>query len=78
LEAKQGLDCLVLGWKTDLQKRLLRDCLDTRGECHQSSNGVTRPNLSKITKAERIEEVVLMHMWLSFYFILFIFSQVAI
>jgi hypothetical protein len=35
------------------------------GECHQSSNGVMMPDLSKITKAKRIEEMVLMHVWLS-------------
>jgi hypothetical protein len=36
-----------------------------RGKCHQSSNGVTGANLSKITKAERVKEMVLMHVWLS-------------
>jgi hypothetical protein len=62
LKAKQGRAWLVLGWKTDLQKRLLRDKqFGDKGECHQSSNGV----LSKITKAERTKEMVLMHVWLS-------------
>jgi hypothetical protein len=42
-EAKQGQAWLVLGWKTDLQRRLLRDKQfgDKRVECHQISNGVT-------------------------------------
>jgi hypothetical protein len=40
-EAKQGQAWLELGWETDLQKRLLRDRLETSEECHQSSNGVT-------------------------------------
>jgi hypothetical protein len=39
--------------------------LETRGECCQSSNGVTHADLSKITKVERIEEVVLIYVWLS-------------
>jgi hypothetical protein len=40
--------------------------LETRREYCQSSNGVTcaRP-LKKLIKAERVEEVVLMHVWLS-------------
>jgi hypothetical protein len=42
LQAEQGRAWLVLGWETDLQKRLLRDKqLGDKGECHQSSNGVT-------------------------------------
>jgi hypothetical protein len=39
---KHGRAWLVLEWETNLQKRLLRDKqLGDRGECHQSSNGVT-------------------------------------
>jgi hypothetical protein len=40
-EAKQGQAWLVFGWETNIQKKLLRNSLETRGECHQSSNGVT-------------------------------------
>jgi hypothetical protein len=39
--------------------------LETKGECHKSSNGVTGARPLKITKAERIKEIVLMHVWLS-------------
>jgi hypothetical protein len=35
------------------------------GECCQSSNEVTCARPSKITKAERIEEMVLIHVWLT-------------
>jgi hypothetical protein len=53
-------------------KKIFReDCsktnsLETRGECYQSSNGVTcaRP-LKILIKAERVKEVLLMHVWLS-------------
>jgi hypothetical protein len=39
--------------------------LETRVDCCQNSNGVThaRP-LKKIIKAKRVEEMVLMHVWL--------------
>jgi hypothetical protein len=34
-----------------------------RGECHQSSNGVTGARPLKNNQGERIEEMVLMHVW---------------
>jgi hypothetical protein len=34
------------------------------GECHQSSRALV-PDLSKLTKAERIKEMVLILVWLS-------------
>jgi hypothetical protein len=37
--------------------------LETRRECHQSSNGFTGARTLNITKAERIEEMVLIHVW---------------
>jgi hypothetical protein len=48
-------------------KKIFRgDCsrtnsLETRGECHQSSSGVTHP---RPLKAKRIEEIVLIYVWL--------------
>jgi hypothetical protein len=58
---------LVLGWKTDLQKRLLRDKQsgDKGGNAIKVPMESLVPDLSKITKAKRIEEMVLIHMWLS-------------
>jgi hypothetical protein len=66
LEAKQGWAWLILGWKTDLQKRLLRD--KQFGDKGRNAIKVPMeslvPDLSKTTKAERIKEMVLMHVWL--------------
>jgi hypothetical protein len=47
-----------------------RDCsetssLETRGEAIKVQMESLVPDLSKITKAKRIKEMVLMHMWLS-------------
>jgi hypothetical protein len=54
---------LVLGWKTDLQKRLLRDKQfgDKMGNAIKVRMESLVPDFSKITKAERIKEMVLMH-----------------
>jgi hypothetical protein len=59
-EAKQGQAWLVLGWDTDVQKRLLRDKQfgDKRGNAVKVQTESLMTDLSKITKAERIEEVV--------------------
>jgi hypothetical protein len=67
LKAKQCQTWLVLGWKTDLQKRLLRDkqFRDKAGNAIKVPMKSLVPDLSKITKAERIKEMVLMHVWLS-------------
>jgi hypothetical protein len=63
---------LVLGWKTDLQKRLLRDkqFKDKRGNAIKAPMESLVPDLSKITKAERIEEIGLIHVWLYFCYLL--------
>jgi hypothetical protein len=65
-EAKQGRAWLVLGWRQILRRNCSEtSSLETRGECHQSSNGVTRARPLKITNAKRIEEVVLIHVWIA-------------
>jgi hypothetical protein len=38
--------------------------LETKGECHKVQMESLVPDLSKITKAKRIKETVLMHLWL--------------
>jgi hypothetical protein len=60
-EAKQGQAWLVFGWQTDLQRRLPRD----KGECVKVQMESLMPDLSKIIKAKRIEEMLLMRVWLS-------------
>jgi hypothetical protein len=64
-EAKQGQAWLILGWETNLQKRLLRDKQfgDKEGNAIKVQMESLVPDLSKITKAKRIEEVVLIHVW---------------
>jgi hypothetical protein len=49
---------LVLGWKTDLQKRLLKDKQfgDKGGNAIKVQMESLVPDLSKITKAERIKK----------------------
>jgi hypothetical protein len=60
-EAKQGQAWLALGWETDLQKRLLKtSSLETREE---GGNAVKVQMESLVPEAERIEEVVLIHVW---------------
>jgi hypothetical protein len=56
LEVKQSW--LVLGWKTDLQKRLLRNMQfgDKGGNAIKVPMESLVPDLSKITKAETIKE----------------------
>jgi hypothetical protein len=44
--------------ETDLQKRLLRNAIKVQMES-------LVPDLSKITKSKRIEEMVFIHVWLS-------------
>jgi hypothetical protein len=65
--AKQGEAWLALGWKTDLQKKLLRD--EQFGDNVENAIKVPMeslvPDLLKITKAERIKEMVLVHVWLA-------------
>jgi hypothetical protein len=39
--------------------------LETRGECLKVQMESLIPDLSKITKSERIKEMVLMYVWLS-------------
>jgi hypothetical protein len=41
------------------------DCSETRGNAIKVQMESFMPDLSKITKAERIEEMVLKHVWLS-------------
>jgi hypothetical protein len=52
-KAKQGQAQLALGWKTDLQKRLLRDKQfgDKGGNAIKVQTESLVPDLSKITKA---------------------------
>jgi hypothetical protein len=56
LETNQGGAWLVLRWKTDLQKRLLRDKQfgDKAGRAIKVPMVSLVSDLSKITKAERI------------------------
>jgi hypothetical protein len=55
-EDKQGQAWLVLGWETNLQKRLLRDKQfgDKGGNAIKVHMESLMPDLSKVTKAEKI------------------------
>jgi len=65
LESQAGSGLVSTG--TDLQKRLLRDMQfgDKGGNAIKVQLQSLVPDLLKITKAERIEEMVLIHVWLS-------------
>jgi hypothetical protein len=67
LQAKQDWAWLVLGWKTDLHKKLLSDKQfgDKGGNATKVQVESLVPDLSKITKAERIKKMVLTHVCLS-------------
>jgi hypothetical protein len=62
-KAKENRARLVLGWGSDLQKRQLRDKQfgDKVGHAIKIQMESLMADLSKITKAKRIEEVVLIH-----------------
>jgi hypothetical protein len=65
LKAKQSWAWLVLGWKTNLQKKLLKQFRDKEGNVIKVPMESLVSDLSKMTKVERIKEIVLMHVWLS-------------